>query len=116
MLTIRMVEERLLELFSEGLLNGTVHTCIGQEACAVGLMSAIDTSIDIVFSNHRGHGHYLAYNDDVLGLIGEIMGHAKGVCNGIGGSQHIQKGNFYTNGIQGASAPIVVGNQCCSNC
>ncbi|SCM79297.1 Pyruvate dehydrogenase E1 component subunit alpha [uncultured Pleomorphomonas sp.] len=109
MITIRLVEERLLELFSQGKLGGTVHTCIGQEGCAVGLMSALDTERDILFSNHRGHGHYIAYCDDVRGLIAEVMGHPEGVCQGIGGSQHIQRGNFYTNGIQGAAAPIVVG-------
>lgn len=108
-ITVRMVEQRLLELFSRGLLNGTVHTCIGQEACAVGLVSPLEPDKDIVFSNHRGHGHYIAYCDDVEGLIAEIVGHRDGVCEGIGGSQHVQRGNFYTNGIQGASAPIVVG-------
>jgi TPP-dependent pyruvate/acetoin dehydrogenase alpha subunit len=109
MVTIRCTEERLLELFSKGYLNGTVHTCIGQEACAVGLMSALDLERDIVFSNHRGHGHYIAYSDDIRGLISEIMGRSDGVCKGIGGSQHVQTKNFYTNGIQGASAPIAVG-------
>lgn len=109
MVTIRAVEERLLLMFSQGMLNGTVHTCIGQEACAVGLASALDLDCDIVFSNHRGHGHYLAFSDDVRGLIAEVMGHPEGVCQGIGGSQHIQRGNFYTNGIQGAGAPIAVG-------
>jgi acetoin:2,6-dichlorophenolindophenol oxidoreductase subunit alpha len=109
MVTIRCTEEHLLELFSKGHLNGTVHTCIGQEACAVGLISALDLEKDIVFSNHRGHGHYIGYSDDVRGLIAEIMGRSDGVCRGIGGSQHVQTKNFYTNGIQGASAPISVG-------
>lgn len=109
MITIRKLEERLLELFSSGQLAGTVHTCIGQEACAVGIASALDLDRDIVFSNHRGHGHYVAYSDDVEGLIAEVMGHPEGVCGGIGGSQHVQLRNFYTNGIQGAGAPIVVG-------
>jgi acetoin:2,6-dichlorophenolindophenol oxidoreductase subunit alpha len=109
MITIRATEERLLELFSQGRLNGTVHTCIGQEACAVGLMAALDLERDIVFSNHRGHGHYISYSDDVRGLIAEIMGRPDGVCQGIGGSQHVQYKNFYTNGIQGAATPIVVG-------
>ncbi len=109
MITIRKLEERLLELFSSGLLSGTVHTCIGQEACAVGVASALDLDRDIVFSNHRGHGHYLAYSDDVEGLIAEVMGHPDGVCGGVGGSQHVHLRNFYTNGIQGAGAPIAVG-------
>jgi TPP-dependent pyruvate/acetoin dehydrogenase alpha subunit len=106
---IRHTETSLLELFSQGKLNGTVHTCIGQEACAVGVINAINKEIDIVFSNHRGHGHYIAYSDDVKGLIAEIMGLSSGICRGIGGSQHIQFKNFYTNGIQGAGVPIVTG-------
>ncbi len=109
MVLIRKVEQTLLDLFSKGLLNGTVHTCIGQEACAVGTIAAADKTRDIVFSNHRGHGHYIAYCGDVKGLIAEIMGLPSGVCGGIGGSQHLQRDNFYTNGIQGAGAPIVVG-------
>ena len=109
MFQIRLVEQKLLELYSKGLMSGTVHTCIGQEGCAVGVVAAADKSRDIFFSNHRGHGHYLAYCGDIYGLMAEIMGLGAGVCGGIGGSQHIQRGNFYTNGIQGAGAPIVVG-------
>ncbi len=109
MCVIRHTEESLLELFSKGLLRGTVHTCIGQEACAVGVISALDKKKDILFSNHRGHGHYLTYSDDVHGLIAEIMGREEGVCGGVGGSQHIHKNNYYSNGIQGAGVPIVAG-------
>ncbi len=109
MLLIRRVEESLLELFSKGLLRGTVHTCIGQEACAVGVVNALDKKKDILFSNHRGHGHYLAYSNDVYGLIAEVMGRKDGVCLGIGGSQHLHKNNYYSNGIQGAGVPIVAG-------
>lgn len=109
MVTIRRVEQSLLDLFDEGYLNGTVHTCIGQEACAVGMVNALDRQTDILFSNHRGHGHYLAYCDDVEGLIAEVFGAPSGVCNGVGGSQHLHRGNFFSNGIQGAGTPIVVG-------
>jgi TPP-dependent pyruvate/acetoin dehydrogenase alpha subunit len=109
MTTIRTVEERLLRLFSEGLLNGTVHTCIGQEACAVGVVGALDRTRDIIFSNHRGHGHFLAYCDDVEGLIAELMGRSKGVCGGLGGSQHLHKDNFYSNGVQGGIVPVATG-------
>jgi TPP-dependent pyruvate/acetoin dehydrogenase alpha subunit len=109
MLTIRIVEETLLALFSKGVLRGTVHTCIGQEACAVGVISALDRSRDIVCSNHRGHGHFLAYSDDVEGLLAEIMGKPSGVCGGIGGSQHLHKGNFYSNGILGGMVPVAAG-------
>lgn len=109
MCLIRHTETQLLELFSHGKIRGTVHTCLGQEACAVGVISALNRNIDIIFSNHRGHGHYLAYSHDVKGLIAEVLGLPSGVCNGIGGSQHLQFRNFYTNGIQGAGVPITVG-------
>ena len=110
MLTIRRVEETLLALFSQGKVRGTVHTSIGQEACAVGVIDAVDVDKDIIFSNHRAHGHFLAYCDDVEGLIAEVTGHPAGVCGGIGGTQHLHKRNLYTNGIQGGMVPNAVGS------
>ncbi len=100
MLLIRKFEEMLLELFSKGELFGTTHTYVGQEAIAVSLVENIKPD-DIIFSNHRCHGHFLAKEDDPEGLLAEIMGREKGVCGGRGGSQHLQKNNFYSNGIQG---------------
>ena len=109
MQVIRLVEEKLLDLFDLGLLRGTVHTCIGQEACAVGVVKSCDISKDHFFSNHRCHGHYLAYSGDIFGLVAEIMGRPDGVCGGIGGSQHLFNNRFVSNGIQGAGVPISVG-------
>ncbi|NKB20127.1 MAG: thiamine pyrophosphate-dependent dehydrogenase E1 component subunit alpha [Alphaproteobacteria bacterium] len=109
MILIRTVEQTLLDLFSEGLLRGTVHTCLGQEASAAGVINALDKDRDIVCSNHRGHGHYLAYCADVEGLIAEVMGLPQGVCGGIGGSQHLHRKNFYSNGILGGMSPIATG-------
>lgn len=110
MFRIRRVEEILLDLFSKGLLTGTTHTCIGQEACAVGVINAIDKEKDIIFSNHRGHGHYLVYsNGNLVEFLGELMGKKIGMCKGIGGSQHLCKKNFYTNGIQGGIVPVATG-------
>ena len=105
---IRETEERLLQLFSQGKLFGTTHTCIGQEANAVGIISHLDRS-DIIFSNHRCHGHYIAYTGDVDGLIAELMGRPEGVCGGLSGSQHLCNGNFYSNGVQGGIVPNAVG-------
>ncbi|NQV18397.1 MAG: hypothetical protein HQ534_07640 [Armatimonadetes bacterium] len=62
MTLIIKVEEKLLKSFSEGLLAGTTHTSIGQEACAVGVINALDRNKDIIFSNLRNHGHYLAHS------------------------------------------------------
>lgn len=109
MFLIRRFEETLLEMFSEGELVGTTHTCIGQEANAVGIIDHLDPGRDIVFSNHRCHGHYLAYHDDPDGLIAEVMGRETGTCSGRGGSQHLCKGNFFTNGVQGSIVPVTTG-------
>lgn len=109
MFRIRVVEETLLDLFAQGAIGGTVHTCLGQEATAVGVISALNSESDIICSNHRGHGHFLAYCGDVHGLVAEILGQPNGVCGGIGGSQHIQKKNFYSNGILGGMSPVAVG-------
>jgi 2-oxoisovalerate dehydrogenase E1 component len=107
-LLIRATEERLLNLFSEGKLIGTVHTCIGQEFVGVGVARRL-TDRDTLFSNHRGHGHFIAYTGNVTGLIGEVMGKSIGVCGGRGGSQHLQQDGFYSNGIQGGTAPVATG-------
>jgi TPP-dependent pyruvate/acetoin dehydrogenase alpha subunit len=108
MFLIRAFEERVLGLFSAGKLFGTTHTYIGQEASAVGVLTHLDSD-DVVFSNHRCHGHYLAYRDDVDGLMAELMGRATGVCGGKGGSQHLHAGNFYTNGVLGGTLPCAAG-------
>ena len=106
---IRRFEETLLDLFSQGKLVGTTHTYIGQEANGVGVIDHLDPSVDTVFSNHRCHGHYLAYSDDPFGLLCEVMGKAPGVCGGKGGSQHLCKGNFYSNGVLGSIVPVATG-------
>ena len=89
MYLIRKFETRLLELFSQGKLFGTTHTYVGQEAIAVSLISHLQ-STDIVFSNHRCHGHYLAKEDDPEGLLAEIMGRVGGTYL-RGGRLHFQR-------------------------
>ena len=109
MFFIRRFEETLLDLFSLGKLVGTTHTYIGQEANAIGLIDHLDPEVDTIFSNHRCHGHYLAFTDDAFGLLCEVMGKAPGVCGGKGGSQHLCKGNFYSNGVLGSIVPVATG-------
>ncbi len=109
MVLIRRFEELLLELFSAGKLLGTTHTYIGQEANAVGVVSQLEHGRDLVFSNHRCHGHYLAFTDDVLGLLCEVMGKQGGVCGGKGGSQHLCNDGFYSNGVLGSTMPVATG-------
>lgn len=110
MFMIRSVEQRLLDLFAEGKLAGTVHTCIGQEACAVGVIGVLRRGHDIVLSNHRGHGHYLVHSGfDVVGLMGEVMGRRVGVSKGVGGTQQLHSPTFYSIGIQGSLVPAATG-------
>jgi len=109
MALIRRFEETLLELFAAGKLAGTTHTCIGQEADAAGVISCLDAERDVVVSNHRCHGHYLAFTGDVDGLLREVMGKVGGVCGGKGGSQHLHAGNFYSNGVLGSTVPLAAG-------
>jgi 2-oxoisovalerate dehydrogenase E1 component len=106
---IRTVEERLLRLFAEGKIAGTTHTCIGQELSAVMLAESLDRDRDIIFSNHRCHGHFVAWTGDVEGLIAEVMGRRTGACEGIGGSQHLCSRRFFSNGVQGGIVPVSAG-------
>jgi TPP-dependent pyruvate/acetoin dehydrogenase alpha subunit len=108
MLLIRRFEEHLLDAFSSGKLVGTTHTCIGQEADAAGILGCIEPE-DVIFSNHRCHGHFLAYGGEPYRLAAELMGRSTGIVGGRGGSQHIQWRNFYSNGIQGGIVPVATG-------
>ncbi|RFS86621.1 thiamine pyrophosphate-dependent dehydrogenase E1 component subunit alpha [Actinomadura spongiicola] len=108
LLTIRHFERKLLDLFGQGALNGTTHTCLGQEYVPVALRTLLEPR-DFVFSNHRGHGHYLARYEDPAGLLAEIMGREGAVCRGVGGSQHILRDRYLSTGVQGQSLPVAVG-------
>ncbi len=105
---IRKFEGTVLEKFHLGVFSGTTHTYLGQEANAVGVLAHIEQK-DIVFSNHRSHGHFLAYGGEPRSLFAELMGRVTGVCGGRGGSQHLHWRNFYSNGIQGGIIPIATG-------
>jgi len=105
---IRAFEELILDLFGKNKLSGTTHTSIGEEATAVSIMKHIKEQ-DKVFSNHRCHGHYLAYGGPAKALLAEIMSKRSGLCQGRGGSQHIHYRNFFTNGIQGGIVPNALG-------
>jgi acetoin:2,6-dichlorophenolindophenol oxidoreductase subunit alpha len=105
---IRSFESSLLELFRTGVLHGTVHTCLGQEATPAALAPFIGKG-DNVLGSHRSHGYFLALGHDPYRLYAEIMGRATGVCGGRGGSQHLYAGNFMTSGVQGSFVPVAVG-------
>ncbi|HUV91657.1 MAG TPA: thiamine pyrophosphate-dependent enzyme, partial [Anaerolineales bacterium] len=78
LLRIRRFEEAVLDNFPKGVFFGTTHTYLGQEANAVGVLDDIHSG-DIIFSNHRGHGHFLAYGGDMRSLFAELMGKTTGV-------------------------------------
>lgn len=108
LLMIRAFEEHLLELFGRGLLAGTTHTSLGQEIVPVALRTSL-TKDDWIFSHHRGHAHFLALHEDFRGLMAEIMGREGAVCGGVGGSQHVNVGNFFSTGVQGEGLGQAVG-------
>lgn len=109
MLLIRKSEQAIDKLFSQGVLRGTVHGCIGQEAIAAGVLSHVDPSFDFITGSHRSHGHYLSLSEDPKSLFCELMGKSNGAVKGRGGSQHIRYKNFFTNGITGGMVPVAVG-------
>lgn len=109
MYLIRRVEEQLLDLYTKGLVAGPIHPSIGQEACDVGVINALNRDDDIIFSNHDARGQFIAYTDDVTGLIAEIMGRRTGVCGGLGGSRYLHKFNMFSNGMQGGIVSNAVG-------
>ncbi|MCK5850352.1 MAG: thiamine pyrophosphate-dependent dehydrogenase E1 component subunit alpha [Kiritimatiellae bacterium] len=111
MLVIRYFEEKVEKLFSRGLITGTAHPCIGQEAIAVGACSALRKK-DYVTSNHRGHGHFIACGGDPSRMMAELFGKATGYSGGRGGSQLMADyslGFIGGNGITGGSIPIATG-------
>ncbi len=108
MLRIRRFEETALEALGRGMIRGTTHTYIGQEADAVGVLAWRQPG-DAIASNHRCHGHFLAAGGSMHSLAAELMGRASGVCGGRGGSQHLHWGDFYANGILGGTVPLALG-------
>ena len=105
---IRQFETRLLELFAEGKINGTVHTCVGEEFNPVMLCHHVNDG-DVFLSNHRGHGHFIAKTGKVDELLAEMMGRKTGISHGFGGSQHLFTHGFISNGVQGGMTPIAAG-------
>ena len=111
MLLIRGFEERVADLYRDGLVPGFVHLSIGQEAAAVGACWPL-RSDDAITSTHRGHGHCLAKGLSPFGMFAELMGRDEGTNRGRGGSMHIadpKLGIFGANGIVAAGLPIAVG-------
>ncbi len=109
---IRAFEEQaILAAERDKLVLGAIHPSIGQEACAAGVMQALNTD-DILLSTHRGHGHTLAKGADALAMMRELLGREGGCCGGKGGSMHIADfgvGMLGANGVVGANITIGAG-------
>lgn len=111
MITIRRFEDRLYQLFLQGLVPGTLHQYQGQEAVAVGVCTALEPD-DIIFSTHRPVGHGIAKGMTIKSIAAEIMGKADGCAGGKGGQMHltdVSVGMMPSNAIVGANIPIATG-------
>ncbi|TKJ30354.1 MAG: pyruvate dehydrogenase (acetyl-transferring) E1 component subunit alpha [Chloroflexi bacterium B3_Chlor] len=111
MYKIRFFEQTVDDLFARGLVHGTMHLSIGQEASAVGSISALRVE-DYILSTHRGHGHCIAKGADIKLMMAEFMGKETGYCRGRGGSMHIadiEGRNLGANGVVGGGIPLAVG-------
>lgn len=111
MVQIRTVEEKIAEDFVGSKIFSFLHLSVGQEGSAVGVGFATKSQ-DILFGNHRSHGHYLARGGDFERMIREIYGDAGGACRGYGGSMHMldrSVGFVGSTPILGSVAPIGVG-------
>lgn len=111
MYEIRFFEETVDDLFARGLVHGTMHLSIGQEASAVGSIFALRDE-DYILSTHRGHGHCIAKGADIKLMMAEFLGRETGYCRGRGGSMHIADmggRNLGANGVVGGGIPLAVG-------
>ena len=108
---IRRFEEAVDDLFARGLMHGTMHLSIGQEASATGTCFALRDD-DAITSTHRGHGHCIAKGADLERMMAELLAKETGYCRGRGGSMHIADvatGNLGANGIVAGGIPIAAG-------
>ena len=111
MLTSRRFEEKVNEMFMQGLIHGTTHLGIGQEALHAGVSPALDED-DWILPNHRGHGHCIAKGSTPYDIMAELMAIRDGVCKGMGGSMHIidtRYRNMGSSGIVGSAIPMATG-------
>ncbi len=111
MTLIREFELRAIEERHQGLIPGFIHSCVGQEATAVGACLALQPE-DVITSTHRGHGHLIAKGGDPRYMMAELAARQAGYCLGRGGSLHLADfdlGILGANGIVGGGIPIAAG-------
>jgi len=112
MLLIRRFEEKAAQMYGLKKIGGFCHLYIGQEAAAVGAISAIDLGRDYTVGAYRDHGYALACGMDPKSLMAELFGKSTGVSKGKGGSMHFfdaARHVFGGNGIVGAQIPVATG-------
>lgn len=111
MCEIRYFEEKAEDLYIRGLVHGTMHLSIGQEAGSVGSIATLRPD-DLIIHHHRGHGHTIAKGADLTIMMAEFLGRESGYCRGRGGSMHIADiagGNLGATGVVGGGLPTAVG-------
>jgi TPP-dependent pyruvate/acetoin dehydrogenase alpha subunit len=111
MLLVRAVELGIESMHKRGRMSGSFHSSMGQEACAVGVCSALEPH-DMVTSTHRGHGHAVAKGVPIEGIFAELFGRTTGVSGGRGGSMHLhhrESGFLGENAIVGGGLPWAAG-------
>jgi len=111
MMTGRKFEEKVQWLFAQGLVHGTTHLGIGEEATSTGSVLAL-TDDDYLFTTHRGHSQVVARGVDLNAMMAEILARATGICGGKGGSMHLtdfNKGILGSSGVLGSAQPIACG-------
>lgn len=111
MCLIRNFENRAIELFRQGLIKGSAHSSVGQEAIAAGACEPLELR-DFLVTHHRGHGHCLAKGADPSRMMAELMGRVGGYSGGLGGSMHVadlQLNILGANGIVGAGIGLALG-------
>jgi len=111
MILVRAFEEKLEELYQRKAMFGSTHSYRGQEAIAVGVCSALE-STDAIASYHRGTGHLIAKGADLYTLLCECMGRADGYSKGRGGKMHMGDMSFGflgNTGTVGGTVPTATG-------
>jgi TPP-dependent pyruvate/acetoin dehydrogenase alpha subunit len=110
MLRIRMIEERIADLYPLGQMRTPTHFSIGQEAVSTGVCSVLNDD-DMVFASHRSHAAYLAKGGDLKLMLAELYGRATGTCKGRSGSAHLSSPgkNMYSAPIVGEMIAVAVG-------
>ncbi|MBI2852141.1 MAG: thiamine pyrophosphate-dependent dehydrogenase E1 component subunit alpha [Chloroflexi bacterium] len=111
MLRIQKVELKIDDLYHEDEMKTPVHLCLGEEAIAAGVCLNLGIE-DYVFTNHRGHGHYIAKGGDVKAMVAELYNRETGCSRGRGGSMHLvdtSVGLLGSSSIVGGGVPIATG-------